>query len=107
MCAGVPTVFLDAADAHCHLGSARPAARLLGSHRETVSEGGQSRGAACLASGIGCERVYRRGLPVLVLCGRHRHILPESGTVEDTLEAIALDLDSLLARYRQGVEVEA
>lgn len=33
--------------------------------------------------------------------------LPESGTVEDTLEAIALDLDSLLARYRQGVEVEA
>ena len=33
--------------------------------------------------------------------------LPESGTVEDTLEAIALDLDSLLARYRQGEEAEA
>lgn len=32
---------------------------------------------------------------------------PESETVEDTLEAIALDLDSLLARYRKAEEVEA
>ena len=33
--------------------------------------------------------------------------LPESETVEDTLEAIALDLDSLLARYRKTEETGA